>query len=100
VRRALILLTTCTALTALAPAVAVSAPPPSVPNSSASSNCIAMTSGVLFFRAKNIRLGADVSQFAADPPGGQAAFNMSQLAKNGADCFGPAPAAAAQPDAS
>lgn len=36
--------------------------------------------------------GGDVRravQFAASPPGGQADFNHSQLAKNGADCFGP-----------
>jgi hypothetical protein len=28
-------------------------------------------------------------QFAANPPGGQADVNHPQLAKNGADCFGP-----------
>jgi hypothetical protein len=87
VRRALILLTACAATTVIAPTVAVGAPPASVPNSSASANCIAMTSGVLFFRQKGIHLGADVSQFAANPPGGQASFNQSQLAKSGVECF-------------
>jgi hypothetical protein len=87
VRRTLIVLTTCAAASALAPGVAAGARPASVPNSAASSNCIAMTSGVLFFRERGIHLGADVSQFAADPPGGQADFNQSQLAKNGAGCF-------------
>jgi hypothetical protein len=57
------------------------------PNSATSDNCIAMTSGVLFFRERGIHLGADVSQFAANPPGGQADFNHAQLAKNGVDCF-------------
>jgi len=87
VRRALIVLTTCAAASAVAPAVAAGDPPPSVPNSAASHNCIAQTSGVLFFRERGIHLGSDVSQFAADPPGGQADFNHSQLAKNGVGCF-------------
>ena len=86
-RRALTLLATFTSVIALAPTVAAGAPPPSVPNSAASGNCIAMTSGVLFFRERGIHLGADVSQFAANPPGAQAEFNHTQLAKNGVDCF-------------
>jgi len=70
------------------PTVALAVPPPSVPNSVASNNCVATTSGVLFFREKGEKLGKDVSQFAANPPGGQASFVQGQLAKQGADCFG------------
>jgi hypothetical protein len=86
VRRVSILLATFATVIALAP-TAMGAPPSSVPNSAASGNCIATTSGVLFFRERRIHLGADVSQFAANPPGNQADFNHAQLAKNGVDCF-------------
>ena len=86
-RRALTFLATSTAVVAFAPAVAAGSPPANVPNSAASGNCIAMTSGVLFFRERGIHLGADVSRFAANPPGAQAEFNHMQLAKNGVDCF-------------
>jgi hypothetical protein len=86
-RRVLTLLATSAAVIALAPTVAAGAPPSGVPNSAASGNCVAMTSGVLFFRERGTHLGADVSQFAANPPGGQADFIHAQLAKNGVDCF-------------
>jgi hypothetical protein len=83
-RRVLTLLATSATVIALAPTVAAGAPPSSVPNSAASHNCVAMTSGVLFFREHGIHLGTDVSQFAAH--GGQADFIHAQLAKNGVDC--------------
>jgi hypothetical protein len=86
-RRALILLTTSATVMALAPTVAAGAPPSSVPNTAASGNCIALTSGVLYFRERGVHLGTDVSQFAANPPGAQAEFTRTQLAKNGIDCF-------------
>ncbi|MGN6169639.1 MAG: hypothetical protein ACTHQQ_15935 [Solirubrobacteraceae bacterium] len=85
-RRALILLATSATVIAFEPTVAAGAPPSSVPNSAASDNCVAMTSGVLFYREHGIHLGADVSQFAANPPGSQAEFNHAQLAKNGVGC--------------
>jgi hypothetical protein len=43
--------------------------PRSMPNSGASHNCVATTSGILYFREKGIHLGRDVSKFA--PHGGQ-----------------------------
>ena len=43
---------------------ALAAPPDSVPNSGASHNCVATTSGILFCRELEIRLGPYVKQFA------------------------------------
>jgi len=43
---------------------ALAAPPDSVPNSGASNNCVATTSGILFYKQRDIRLGPYVKQFA------------------------------------
>ena len=78
----LITATTTAAVTLGAPAVAQAAPPTSVPNSSASNNCIATSSGRLFSQANNgEKLGQDVRRFA--PAGGQASFIQGQQATCG-----------------
>ena len=81
-RYARILLTTATTVAAVAigiPGVAEAAPPPSVPNSTASNNCIATSSGLLFSRQHDgEKLGQDVRQSAA--AGGQAGFIQDQQA--------------------
>jgi len=75
----LITVTTAAAVTLGSSAVAQAAPPASVPNSGASDNCIATSSGRLFSEANNgEKLGQDVRQFA--PGGGQAAFIQGQQA--------------------
>ena len=43
---------------------ALAAPPDSVPNSGASHNCVATTSGILFYEARGIHLGLYVKEFA------------------------------------
>ena len=53
--------------------------PQNVPNSGASHNCVATTSGVLYFRENGIRLGRDVSKFA--PHGGQRDYVLGALRK-------------------
>jgi hypothetical protein len=53
--------------------------PQNVPNSGASHNCVATTSGVLYFRENGIRLGRDVSKFA--PHGGQRDYVQGALRK-------------------
>lgn len=50
-----------------------------VPNSGASHNCVAATSGVLYFRENGIRLGQDVRKFA--PHGGQRDYVQGALQK-------------------
>ena len=50
---------------------ALAAPPDSVPNSGASHNCVATSSGILFYKQREIRLGPYVKQFAKDGEQGQ-----------------------------
>ena len=57
---------------------ALAAPPDSVPNSGASNNCVATTSGILFYRQRDIRLGPYVKQFAIR--GEQAQYVQGALA--------------------
>lgn len=54
-------------------------PPHSVPNSGASHNCVAATSGVLYYREHSIHLGQDVGKFA--PHGGQRDYVLGALQK-------------------
>ena len=56
---------------------AYAAPSHGVPNSGASHNCVATTSGVLFFREHGIRLGQEVRLFA--PHGGQRDYVQGAL---------------------
>jgi hypothetical protein len=51
--------------------------PQSVPNSGASHNCVATTSGILYFRENGIHLGRDVSKVA--PHGGQREYVQGAL---------------------
>jgi hypothetical protein len=53
--------------------------PQSVPNSGASHNCVATTSGILYFRQHGIQLGRDVSKVA--PHGGQRDYVQGALQK-------------------
>jgi hypothetical protein len=53
--------------------------PQSVPNSGASHNCVAITSGKLYFNKTGIRLGQDVRNFA--PHGGQRDYVQGALQK-------------------
>jgi hypothetical protein len=53
--------------------------PQSVPNSGASHNCVATTSGILYFREHGIHLGQDVRKFA--PHGGQRDYVQGALQK-------------------
>jgi hypothetical protein len=57
--------------------VAYAAPTHSVPNSGASHNCVATTSGVLYFQDHGVRLGQDVRMFA--PHGGQRDYVQDAL---------------------
>lgn len=61
------------------PGVALASVPQSVPNSGASHNCVATTSGVLFFREDGYHLGSDVRKVA--PHGGQRAYVQGALQK-------------------
>jgi len=54
--------------------------PQNVPNSGASHNCVATTSGVLYFRENGVRLGQDVRMFA--PHGGQRDYVQNALQKS------------------
>jgi hypothetical protein len=54
--------------------------PSTVPNSGASHNCVAATSGVLYFRENGVRLGQDVRKFA--PHGGQRDYVQGALQKS------------------
>ena len=58
---------------------AYAAPSHGVPNSGASHNCVATSSGVLFFREHGIHLGQDVRKFA--PHGGQRDYVLEALRK-------------------
>ena len=51
--------------------------PRSVPNSGASHNCVATTSGKLYFKKEGIHLGQDVRNFA--PHGGQRDYVQGAL---------------------
>jgi hypothetical protein len=53
--------TMATALLLTSSGMAVADVPQNVPNSGASHNCVATSSGVLYFRENGIRLGRDVS---------------------------------------
>jgi len=57
--------------------MAIADVPQSVPNSGASHNCVATTSGKLYFRNKGIHLGRDVSKVA--PHGGQRDYVQGAL---------------------
>jgi hypothetical protein len=59
--------------------IAMADVPQSVPNSGASHNCVATTSGVLYFREHGIHLGRDVSKVA--PHGGQRDYVQGALQK-------------------
>lgn len=59
--------------------VAMADAPQSVPNSGASHNCVAATSGILYFRENGVRLGTDVRKFA--PHGGQREYVQGALQK-------------------
>ena len=56
---------------------ALAAPPQVVPNSAASHNCVAISSGVLFYKENGIHLGQDVRKFA--PHGGQRDYVQQAL---------------------
>jgi hypothetical protein len=58
---------------------ALAAPPHNVPNSAASHNCVATSSGVLFFREHGVHLGQDVREFA--PHGSQGEWVQEELQK-------------------
>ena len=57
---------------------ALAAPPDGMPKSGASHNCVATTSGILFYRQVGIRLGPYVKLFATD--GEQAQYVQGALA--------------------
>ena len=59
--------------------IAMADVPQSVPNSGASHNCVAATSGILYFREHGIHLGQDVRNFA--PHGGQRDYVQGALQK-------------------
>jgi hypothetical protein len=59
---------------------ALAEPPDSVPNSGASHNCVATTSGILFYEQHHIRLGPYLKQFAIR--GEQAQYVQGALDSN------------------
>ncbi len=61
------------------PGAGLAAPTHGVPNSGASHNCVATSSGVLFFREHGTHLGQDVRNFA--PYGGQRDYVLGALQK-------------------
>jgi hypothetical protein len=71
--------TMVTALLLASSGMAMADVPQSVPNSGASHNCVAATSGVLYFREHGIHLGRDVRIFA--PHGGQRVYVQGALRK-------------------
>jgi hypothetical protein len=71
--------TMVTALLLASSGMAMADVPQSVPNSRASHNCVATTSGVLYFRENGVRLGQDVRKFA--PHGGQRDYVQDALQK-------------------
>jgi len=72
--------TMATALLLASSGMAMADVPQSVPNSGVSHNCVATTSGVLYFRDKEIHLGHDVRKFA--PYGGQRHYVQGALRKS------------------
>ena len=72
--------TVTTALILAFSSMAMADVPQSVPNSGASHNCVATTSGVLYFRENGVRLGQDVRKFA--PYGGQRDYVQGALQKS------------------
>jgi hypothetical protein len=58
---------------------AYAAPSQGAPDTVASHNCVATTSGVLYFRKHGIHLGQDVRKFA--PHGGQRDYVIGALKK-------------------
>jgi hypothetical protein len=69
--------TVTTALILVFSSMAMADVPRSVPNSGASHNCVALTSGKLYYREHRVRLGQDVRQFA--PHGGQRDYVLGAL---------------------
>jgi hypothetical protein len=59
---------------------ALAAPPDGMPKSGASHNCVATTSGILFYKERGIHLGPYVKQFATD--GEQARYVQGALDSN------------------
>ncbi len=59
---------------------ALAAPKHTVPNSGASHNCVATSSGVLYFRDHGIKLGQEVRKVA--PHGGQREWVQEAVHKN------------------
>ena len=73
--------TMITALLLASSGMAMADVPQSVPNSGASHNCVATTSGILYYREKGIHLARDVRIFA--PHGGQRDYVQGALQKDG-----------------
>lgn len=78
--RAWAAVTMITALLLAPSGMALAEVPQTVPNSGASHNCVAVTSGVLYFRENGVRLGQDVRKFA--PHGGQRDYVQGTLQKS------------------
>jgi hypothetical protein len=77
--RAWAAVTMITALLLASSGMVLAEAPRTVPNSCASHNCMAATSGVLYFRENGVRLGQDVKKFA--PHGGQRDYVQGALQK-------------------
>jgi hypothetical protein len=75
--RASATVTMITALLVASSGMAMADVPQSVPNSAVSHNCVATTSGILYYRENGIRLGQDVRKFA--PHGGQRDYVQGAL---------------------
>jgi hypothetical protein len=75
--RAWAAVTMTTALLLASSTMAMADVPQSVPNSGASHNCVATTSGILYFEKNKIPLGWDVSKVA--PHGGQRDYVQGAL---------------------
>ena len=80
-KRALLTVVAAATLVVSTSGTVLATPPQSTPNSGASDNCIATSSGILFFRENQKRLGEDVRQFA--PHGGQRDYIQGQQAACG-----------------
>ena len=76
-RLRVVVVTVATTMMLVSSVPALAAPPQNVPNSYASHNCVATSSGVLFFREHGIYLGEDVRMFA--PHGGQRDYVQKAL---------------------
>ena len=71
--------TVTTALILAFSSMAMADVPRSAPNSGASHNCVALTSGKLYYMEHGVRLGQDVRHFA--PHGGQRDYVLGALQK-------------------